>query len=109
MGISRLVVAIRLHSDDLSVEQGVRLFREEAYLEESTARREAERAVFDPGYMLQAVGKRVLLQLRRDFEEQQAGKTSVRAFHDALLANGALPIWAHRQVLLGDRGALTLG
>ena len=109
VGISRLVVAIRLHSDDLSVEQGVRLFREEAYLEESTARREAERAVFDPGYMLQAVGKRVLLQLRRDFEEQQAGKTSVRAFHDALLANGALPIWAHRQVLLGDRGALTLG
>ncbi|MDO8794078.1 MAG: DUF885 family protein [Vicinamibacterales bacterium] len=108
VGLSRLVVAIRLHSDDLSVEQGVRFFREEAYLEESTARREAERGVFDPGYMLQAVGKRLLLRLKSDYEEQQAGKTSVRAFHDALLANGALPIWAHRQLLLGDRGALTL-
>ena len=109
VGLSRLVVAIRLHTDDLSVEQGVRFFREEAYLEESTARREAERGVFDPGYMFQAVGKRLVLQLKHDYEEKQPGKTSVRAFHDAVLANGALPIWAHRQLLLEDRGALTLG
>ena len=30
--------------EDLSVEQGVRFFRDEAYLEEASARREAERA-----------------------------------------------------------------
>lgn len=108
VGLSRLVVAIRLHADDLSVEQGVRFFRDEAYLEESTARREAERGVVDPGYLFQAIGKRLLLQLRHHYEEQQGGKMSLRAFHDGVLANGAVPVWAHRQLLLGDRAALTL-
>ena len=49
--IARLVVAIRLHAEDMSVEQGVRFFRDEAFLEESNARREAERGTFDPGYV----------------------------------------------------------
>src|SRR5438477_84856 len=43
----RFIVGIKLHTEDISVEQGVRLFREEAYMEESSARREAERGTFD--------------------------------------------------------------
>ena len=46
--LARFVVAIRLHCEDLSVEQGMRFFRDEAFLEEATARREAERGTFDP-------------------------------------------------------------
>ena len=46
--LARFVVGIRLHTDDWSVEQGVRFFRDEAFLEESSARREAERGTFDP-------------------------------------------------------------
>ena len=41
--LCRFVVGIRLHCEDMSVEQGVRFFREEAFLEEASARREAER------------------------------------------------------------------
>ena len=37
----RFVVGIKLHTEDLSVEQGVRMFREEAFMEEASARREA--------------------------------------------------------------------
>ena len=40
--LCRAIVGIRLHAEDLSVEQGVRFFREEAHLEEASARREAE-------------------------------------------------------------------
>ena len=47
--LARTIVGIRLHTEDLSVEQGVRFFCEEAYLEESSARQEAERATFDSG------------------------------------------------------------
>ena len=49
--LCRFVVGIRLHCEDMSVEQGVRFFREEAFLEEPSARREAERGTFDPSYI----------------------------------------------------------
>ena len=66
--LARAVVGIRLHAEDLSVEQGVRFFREEAFVEESRARGEAERGTFDPGYVLYALGKQMLLKLRADCE-----------------------------------------
>jgi uncharacterized protein (DUF885 family) len=100
--LARCVVAIRLHCEDLSVEQGVRFFRDEAFLEETTARREAERGTFDPGYLVYAVGKLMMLKLRRDFKEQADGRFSLRAFHDAVLAQGSAPFWAHRRLLLDE-------
>ena len=45
--LCRLIVGIRLHTGDMSVEQGVRMFREHAFLEEASARREAERGTFE--------------------------------------------------------------
>lgn len=101
--LARVVVGIRLHTEDLSVEQGVRFFRDEAYMEESSARREAERGTFDPSYVVYSIGKLMLLKLRRDYQEQQGNKFSLRAFHDALLANGNVPFWLHRKLLLGDQ------
>ena len=100
--LARFVVALRLHCEDLSVEQGMRVFRDEAFLEEGTARREAERGTFDPTYLVYSVGKLMLLKLRRDYKEAQAGKFSMRTFHDAVLAQGNAPFWAHRRLLLGD-------
>jgi uncharacterized protein (DUF885 family) len=100
--LARFVVAIRLHCEDLSVEQGMRFFRDEAFLEEATARREAERGTFDPTYLVYSVGKLMMLKLRRDYKEQQGSKYSLRNFHDAVLAQGSAPFWAHRRLLLGD-------
>jgi len=100
--LARFVVSIRIHCDDLSVEQGVRFFRDEAFLEEATARREAERATFDPTYLVYSVGKLMMLKLRNDYKEQVDGRFSLRAFHDALLAQGNAPFWAHRRLLLNE-------
>jgi uncharacterized protein (DUF885 family) len=106
--LARLVVAIRLHADDWSVEQGVRFFREMAFLEESSARREAERGTFDPGYGVYALGKLMLLKLRHDRTQQQGGRFSLRAFHDEVLALGGLRYPLQRQALLANQagGAL---
>jgi uncharacterized protein (DUF885 family) len=104
--LARTIVGIRLHTEDLSVEQGVRFFREEAYLEESTARREAERGTFDPQYVLYALGKRMMLKLRADYKSKQGEKFSLRGFHDQLLGQGNLPFWAHRELMLGESGTL---
>lgn len=98
----RFIVGIKLHTEDMSVEQGVRLFREEAYLEESSARREAERGTFDPTYLVYSAGKMMLLKLRQDYKAQQGKAFSLRTFHDTLLANGTAPFWLHRHLMLGS-------
>ena len=100
--LARFVVSIRVHCEDLSVEQGMRFFRDEAFLEEATARREAERATFDPTYLVYSVGKLMMLKLRRDYKEQAEGKFSLRTFHDTVLSQGNAPFWAHRRLLLND-------
>jgi len=101
----RVIVGIRLHAEDMSVEQGVRMFREEAYLEEASARREAERGTFDPTYLVYSVGKLMLLKLRQDYRQRQGKAFSLRTFHDTLLGQGTAPLWLHRQLLLGSDDA----
>jgi uncharacterized protein (DUF885 family) len=100
--IARLVVAIRLHAEDMSVEQGVRFFRDEAFLEESTARREAERGTFDPSYSVYTAGKLMLLKLREDYKAQEGSTFSLKTFHDTLLKNGLTTFHVHRQLMLKD-------
>jgi uncharacterized protein (DUF885 family) len=100
----RVIVAIRLHAEDMSVEQGMRMFRDEAFMEEATARREAERGTFDATYLVYTIGKLMLLKLRADYRAKQGNAFSLRSFHDTLLDNGGLPIWAHRQLMVGPGG-----
>ena len=104
--LARTIVGIRLHTEDLSVEQGVRFFRDQAFLEESSARREAERGTFDPSYVLYFLGKRMLLKLRADYEAKKGGQFSLKQFHDQLLTQGCLPFWMHRELMLGESGSL---
>jgi uncharacterized protein (DUF885 family) len=103
--LCRFVVGVRLHCEDMSVEQGVRFFREEAFLEEGSARREAERGTFDPSYIVYSLGKLMLLKLREDYKAQAGSKYSLRQFHDTLLGNGTVPVWLHRALMLADNGS----
>ena len=66
------------------------------------ARREAERGTFDPTYVVYALGRLMLQKLRRDWQDEQDGKPTLRAFHDALLAHGAAPFWALRRLMLRE-------
>jgi hypothetical protein len=106
--LARLVVAIRLHTEDWSVEQGVRFFRDAAFLEESSARREAERGTFDPGYGAYAIGKLALLKLKQDVKAKQGQRFSAKAFHDSVLALGGLRFPLQREALLGAEEAAGL-
>jgi uncharacterized protein (DUF885 family) len=86
----------------MSVEQGVRFFRDEAFLEEGSARREAERGTFDPGYGAYAAGKLMLLKLREDYKTERGDKFSLKTFHDTFMHNGVATIPVHRQLMLAD-------
>ena len=106
--LARFIVGIRLHTEDWSVEQGVRFFKDEAFLEDSNARREAERGTFDPTYLVYSAGKLMLLKLRQDWYDEQGGKPSLRAFHDALLSHGSAPFWALRKLMLSSHNDVVL-
>ena len=106
--LCRLVVGLRLHAEDLSVEQGVRFFRDEAYLEDASARREAERGTFDPSYVLYALGKLMVLKLREDARTAKPDSFTLRGFHDTLLGNGTVPLWLHRNLMLGENNGAML-
>ena len=88
----------------MSVEQGVRLFRDEAFLEEASARREAERGTFDPAYMLYTRRQADAAEAARGLQSAaRARQYSLRGFHDALLGNGTAPFWLHRALMLGEQ------
>ena len=109
--LGRLLVALRLHapasgspSASVRLEQAADFFTEQCYLDEYAARREAERASYDPLYGSAALGRLQLLQLRADYQAEHRDDFSLRGFHDALLAQGALPVVALRELLLRRRG-----
>jgi uncharacterized protein (DUF885 family) len=100
--LARLVVGIRLHTEDLSVEQGVRIFRDEAFLEEGSARREAERGTFDPSYVVYSLGRLSLMKLRADAEAKLGDRFSLKDFHDEFMGHGLVPFRMMRLLMLND-------
>lgn len=101
--ICRLLSGIRVHRGEWSLDQAQACFEKEAYVAAPAARREAERAVYDPTYGGYFLGKRAMLTLRRDLQARDGATFDLRAFHERVLANGIAPVWAHRQLMLpGD-------
>ena len=101
--ICRLLSGIKVHTKQWTLADAQRCFEREAYIAEPAARREAERATYDPTYGGYFLGKRGVLKLRADYAAKHGAKFNLRAFHERLMTNGIAPIWAHRQLLLpGD-------
>lgn len=100
--LCRLVVAVRLHTLGMSVEEARRLFMEKALVSPLVARQEAERGAYDPMVLVYALGKMQILKLREDLREHQGDQFSLKAFHDRLLSEGEIPLPVLRRRLLPD-------
>jgi uncharacterized protein (DUF885 family) len=96
----RIILDIRMHRGEVPVDEAIRFMVEQTSFEEPNARAEVHRYTYTPTYQLSyLLGKVLLLQLRTD-EQRRLGKAfSLKAFHDALLRNGSLPISFHRRLL----------
>jgi uncharacterized protein (DUF885 family) len=101
--LCRLCVAIKMHTQNMSVEEATRFFRENCYYEEKPARAEAMRGTFDPGYLNYTLGKLQILKLRDDYKAQEGGNFSTQKFHNELLNHGMPPIRLLRELMLKDK------
>jgi len=99
----RIVLDVRMHRGEIGVDEAVRWLAEQTSFEAPNARAEVHRYTYTPTYQLSyLLGKVLLLQLRADEQRRLGGAFSLGAFHDALLANGSLPISFHRRLLAGE-------
>ncbi len=101
----RFVASIGIHARGLSVEAMARRFEKECHQDPVTAREQAVRGTFDPGYFAYTLGKVQILDLRETAKAALGADFSLQRFHDALLSHGAPPVPLIRARVLREVGA----
>ena len=94
----RLVVDTGLHAKGWTRAQAIRFLVEECAQAEADATREVLRYMAWPGQALgYKIGELAILDLRAKAEKRLGARMDLRAFHDALLEEGHLPLSMLRQ------------
>ena len=101
--LCRLCVAIKMHTQNMTVDEATKFFQDNCYYEEKPAYAEALRGTFDPGYLNYTLGKLQILKLRDDYKAQEGANFSVQKFHNELLNHGMPPIRLLRELILKDK------
>jgi uncharacterized protein (DUF885 family) len=101
--LCRLCASIQMHTQNMSVEEATKFFRQNCYYEDKPAHAEALRGTFDPGYLNYTLGKLQILKLRDDYKQQQGKEFSLQKFHNDLLNHGMPPIRLLREIMLKDK------
>ncbi len=101
--LCRLCASIKMHTQNMSLDEATKFFRDNCYYEEKPARQEAIRGTFDPGYLNYTLGKLQILKLRDDYKTQEGDDFSLQKFHNELLNHGMPPIRLLREIMLKDQ------
>ena len=98
---ARYLAAIGLHTRGMTVAQARKIFETQAFTDARTAKQQALRGTFDPGYLNYTLGKLMINKLRDDWTEGRGGREAWGPFHDEFLGYGAPPIPLLRDAMLG--------
>src|SRR6476660_1400953 len=101
--LCRLCVSIKMHTQNMSIDEATKFFQDNCYYEQKPARQEALRATFDPGYLNYTLGKLQILKLRDDYKAQEGDAFSLQKFHNELLSHGMPPFRLLREIMLKDK------
>jgi len=89
----RLVVDTGMHAQGWTREQAIQFFKDNTGKTDQDITVEVDRYIVWPGQALAyKLGQLKIRELRMQAEKRQGAKFNVRAFHDAVLENGALPL-----------------
>jgi uncharacterized protein (DUF885 family) len=90
---ARLVVDTGIHSKKWTREQAVQYMLENIANPEGDIRAEIDRYIVWPGQATAyKIGMLKIIELRKEAEAKLGSKFDIRAFHDVILANGAVPL-----------------
>jgi hypothetical protein len=115
----RLLSAIGMHTEGMTVAQSEKMFREQAYQDPGNARQQAARGTYDPAYLNYTLGKLMIRKLRTDWIAKKRAATPAQPaaagaddkalwhdFHDEFLSHGGPPIPLLRKEMLGEEGSV---
>jgi len=102
---ARYVVGIRMHTGDMTFDQGVEFFEKEGYQSHANALRETKRGTRDPTYLVYTLGKLQILKLRDDYRSKVGTSFRLQDFHDRFLQQGFPPVKIIRRAMLGEASA----
>jgi len=102
----RFIVGIKMHTQGMTVEEATKLFETEGHQPHPVALSEAKRGTADALYGYYTMGKLMILKLRDDYKAKTGSGYSLRAFHDAFIKLGPLPLPLIRRAMLGETGRL---
>jgi uncharacterized protein (DUF885 family) len=97
---ARFVVAIRMHSGSMTIEEANAFFENEGYQTKSNAVREVKRGTSDPTYLMYTLGKLQIQKLRSDWTKRQPELPKPNVFHDLFMQQGVAPVKVIRRALL---------
>jgi uncharacterized protein (DUF885 family) len=104
---ARVGVDVNLHTGKWTFEQAVKYFMEAGGLDRESAEGEAAGAASEPTQKITyMVGKWQILRLLGKYRQKEGANFRLGAFHDALLANGSLPLSIVEWLLLDDDSTL---
>ncbi|MGZ8363581.1 MAG: DUF885 domain-containing protein [Caulobacteraceae bacterium] len=90
---SRLVVDTGLHAKRWSRDQAIAYFKDNTMLSDLDVTREINRYIASPGQATSyKIGQLRILELRARAEKALGPKFDLKAFHEVVLSNGALPL-----------------
>lgn len=99
---ARFVVGIRMHTQNMTLDQAREFFVKEGYQSPEIADVETKRGTADPTYLYYTLGKLEILKLRSDMEKKEGKNFSLQKFHDDFLRQGFPPIAIIRRAMLGN-------
>jgi uncharacterized protein (DUF885 family) len=99
---ARYIVGIKMHTGQMTFDQGVEYFVHEGYQTRAVAERETKRGTSDPTYLMYTLGKLQIMQLREDYKKKVGDKFSIQEFHDEFMKKGFPPVKIIRREMLGN-------
>ncbi|MRI90939.1 DUF885 domain-containing protein [Aggregicoccus sp. 17bor-14] len=97
--LARYMVGLQLHTRGMTYEQAVSFFEKEAYMERVNAEREAKRGTSDPTYLVYALGKHMLMDLREEAKARWGKDFTLQRFHDQVVSYGYPPVPIVRRLM----------
>ena len=99
---ARFVVGIKLHTGQMTFEQGVDFFVKEGFQTKTTGERETKRGTSDATYLYYTLGKLEIMKLREDYKKLRGSAYTIEEFHNSFLSQGMPPIQIVRRKMLGN-------